>query len=232
VVAIVESMSLPIQDPTEEINRYLDSLGDPEEPPSDDMSADDESSSCEGSEEEEPDFPEELAETTPFSEIIPPMLEPREPVQRLQTNISDELFSCDDYQTEDEVTPGESLQPIEAEDPRQFNEPEYMKEPKLPVSRVKRLFRDSVRDAQISMTESASTFLTDVCTEFVQLIALAGLDRSETPKSYVDANGVLQALRDLGFDDIADEIPDLSVLSEDGLPIHEQVRPRRVNGPE
>jgi hypothetical protein len=100
---------------------------------------------------------------------------------------------------------------------------------KLSMGRVKRLFRDFSGDSHVSMSVSASNLLTDVCTEFVHLVALAGLDRSEKSKKYVDSNGVLKALQDLGFGDIVDELPDLSGYTEDFLAMDETLRSASVN---
>ena len=38
-------------------------------------------------------------------------------------------------------------------------------------------------------------------------MALAGLDRSAHSSRYVDSTGIINALKDLGFEDIADELP-------------------------
>jgi hypothetical protein len=91
-------------------------------------------------------------------------------------------------------------------------------ERKLPPSRVKQLFRESFGHTQMRMSNSASELLVDVSTEFIQLIALAALDRSERPKQYIDSTGIVQALMDLGFEDIAAALPDLSAFTEDLQP--------------
>jgi hypothetical protein len=85
----------------------------------------------------------------------------------------------------------------------------------LPAVRVKKIFRESLGHEAMHMSGSASELLADVTTEFVQLIALAALDRSEHPKQYMDSNGIVQALIDMGFPDIAEELPDFSTLTED-----------------
>jgi histone H3/H4 len=93
------------------------------------------------------------------------------------------------------------------------------KERKLPSQRVKKILRAAMGDGNtIGISGSASELVTDVCTEFVQLIALAALDRSDRPKQYVDSSGVVRALIDLGFPEIADALPDQSRYTEDMQP--------------
>jgi histone H3/H4 len=86
---------------------------------------------------------------------------------------------------------------------------------RLPSARVKKLFRDSFANQPMRISGAATDVLVDVATEFLALISLAALDRSERPKQYVDSKGVIQALIDMGFADLAEELPDLSSFTED-----------------
>jgi hypothetical protein len=89
-------------------------------------------------------------------------------------------------------------------------------EAKLNAKRVRRLFReDAGLDKSVRISGSATEMLANLCTEFVEVMSLAALDRSERPKQYVDSVGLLNALRDLGFPEIADELPDWSEYTED-----------------
>ena len=87
---------------------------------------------------------------------------------------------------------------------------------KLSEKRVKKLFREFADiDQTVKISSSASSLITDVTTEFLHLVALAALDRSERPNQFIDSIGVVQALRDLGFPDIAEELPNLDEYTED-----------------
>jgi histone H3/H4 len=93
------------------------------------------------------------------------------------------------------------------------------KERKLPSQRVKRILRTEMGEGNMmGIGGSASELVTDVGTEFVQMIALAALDRSDHPKRYVNSSGIVRALIDLGFPEIAEALPDLSVYTEDMQP--------------
>lgn len=92
-------------------------------------------------------------------------------------------------------------------------------EAKLGEKRVKKLFREAVDASEsLKISSSASTLLTDITTEFLHLISLASLDRSERCSRYIDSLGVIQALEDLGFPEIVEELPDLSTFTEDLQP--------------
>ena len=92
-------------------------------------------------------------------------------------------------------------------------------EAKLGEKRVKKLFREAVDASEsLKISSSASTLLTDITTEFLHLISLASLDRSERRSRYIDSLGVIQALEDLGFPEIVEELPDLSSFTEDLQP--------------
>ena len=89
-------------------------------------------------------------------------------------------------------------------------------EVKLGDKRVKKLFRDAMHaDKTLKISSSANALLTDVTTEFLHVIALAALDRSERPNQYVDSLGIIKALNDLGFPEIAEKLPDLTQFTED-----------------
>lgn len=89
-------------------------------------------------------------------------------------------------------------------------------EVKLNDKRVKKLFREYAKiDQTVKISSSASSLITDVTTEFLHVLALAALDRSERPNQYIDSAGVVQALIDFGFPDIAAELPNLEEFTED-----------------
>jgi hypothetical protein len=90
---------------------------------------------------------------------------------------------------------------------------------KLPPKRVKKLFHQYAEGSNVVLGGSASELLADVCSEFVHIVALAGLDRSDKSHRYVDSTGILKALQDIGFPDIVEELPDLSGFSEDFVPL-------------
>lgn len=90
-------------------------------------------------------------------------------------------------------------------------------EVRLNPTKVKRIIKETCDDPNVRISGSGLQFLTDVATEFISIISLAALDKSSRPKQYIDSAGVLKALRDLGFGDIADELPDLSSFTEDML---------------
>ena len=91
-----------------------------------------------------------------------------------------------------------------------------LEEVKLSEKRVKKLFREAIdASSTLKISSSASTLLTDVTTEFLHLMALASLDRSERPTRYIDSVGVMKALVDMGFPEIAEALPDLSQFTED-----------------
>ncbi|KAH0790631.1 hypothetical protein GPJ56_005486 [Histomonas meleagridis] len=83
------------------------------------------------------------------------------------------------------------------------------------AKRVKRLAKKALGDQPVKISSSGCEILTSVVTEFVELMSLAGLDFSEHPKQYVDSGGVIKALNELGFSDIAEQLPDLSMYTED-----------------
>jgi hypothetical protein len=85
----------------------------------------------------------------------------------------------------------------------------------LPSQRVKKIFRESFDESSEFLTGSASRLLTEVASEFLHVIALASLDRSERRHQYIDSSGVGQALVDMGFEDIAASLPDLAGFTED-----------------
>ena len=86
----------------------------------------------------------------------------------------------------------------------------------LGEKRVKKLFRDAINaDKTLKISSSATTLLTEVTTEFLHLIALAALDRSERPNQYADSVGIIAALKDMGFPEIAAQLPVLSEYTED-----------------
>ena len=91
-----------------------------------------------------------------------------------------------------------------------------MEEEKLNHKRVKTLFRQfGDIDKTMKISKSASSLITDVTTEFFHMIALAALDRSERPHQYMDSIGLVKALVDLGFPDIAAELTNLDEYTED-----------------
>lgn len=91
-----------------------------------------------------------------------------------------------------------------------------MEEVKLNDKRVKKLFREFAGiDQTVKISSAASSLITDVTTEFLHMIALAALDRSERPNQYIDSIGVMKALIDLEFPDIAAELPNLDEYTED-----------------
>lgn len=88
----------------------------------------------------------------------------------------------------------------------------------LNSTKVKRIIKESCNAPNMRLSGSGLQFMSEVATEFIEIISLAALDRSDRPKQYVDSVGILKALRDLGFSDIADEIPDLDGYTEDMIP--------------
>lgn len=88
-------------------------------------------------------------------------------------------------------------------------------EKKISMKRVKSIVKEEIKDDGVRLVPGSSEFLAEMTNEFIQLISLAAIDKSERSKSYVDSVGVLAALRDLGFEDIIDKLPDLSQYTED-----------------
>ena len=87
----------------------------------------------------------------------------------------------------------------------------------LNATRVKRIIKESLNSPNVKISGSGFKFMTEVATEFVEFLALAAIDESERPKQYVDSEGVLKALKKLGFNEIADEIPNFDEYTEDML---------------
>ena len=98
----------------------------------------------------------------------------------------------------------------------QFLEKE--EEIKLNSTKVKRIIKESCDTPNIRFNGSGLQFMSEVATEFIEFLSLSAVDRSERPKQYIDSVGIMKALRDLGFNDIADEIPDLNGYTEDMIP--------------
>lgn len=92
---------------------------------------------------------------------------------------------------------------------------------KINGKRIKRLLKDSMKE-DIRLSASGLEFLRDVTTEFVQLISIAGLSKSTRSKQYLDSKGVINALNDLGFPEIAQSLPTFDSFSEDMHQIAEE----------
>lgn len=88
-------------------------------------------------------------------------------------------------------------------------------EKSLNPKQVKRYIKKVINDPTVKISSTGCEILTSIATEFIELISLAGLDFSNRPKQYVDSNGIIKALKELGFDDIAEMLPDLSEFTED-----------------
>ncbi|EAY06847.1 hypothetical protein TVAG_340250 [Trichomonas vaginalis G3] len=86
---------------------------------------------------------------------------------------------------------------------------------RLNPQRVKSVAKAGIGDTDVRLCQGSIEFLTEMTTEFIELMALAAIDNSERPKQYIDSTGVVKALRKLGFDSIVDELPDLSEYAED-----------------
>lgn len=88
----------------------------------------------------------------------------------------------------------------------------------LNSTKVKRIIKESCDSPNMRLSGSGLQYMSEIATEFIDFISLAALDRSERPKQYVDSVGIMKALKDLGFKDIAAEIPDLDGYTEDMNP--------------
>lgn len=78
---------------------------------------------------------------------------------------------------------------------------------------VKKMARDYLNIPNLKVSQVATELLSQATTEFIQLISLSALDESKQ-QQYVDSDGVIKALKKLGFDDVAAELPSLH-FSED-----------------
>ena len=88
-------------------------------------------------------------------------------------------------------------------------------EKRLNPERIKTLTKNITKEHGTRLGSGSVEFLSDVITNFIELLSLASIDRSVRSKHYIDSEGVLQALKDLGFEDIITELPDFSDYSED-----------------
>ena len=88
-------------------------------------------------------------------------------------------------------------------------------EKRLNPERIKTLTKNITKDNGVRLGAGSIEFLTDLITNYIEMMSLASLDRAVRSKHYIDSDGVIQALKDLGFGDIISELPDLSEYSED-----------------
>lgn len=86
----------------------------------------------------------------------------------------------------------------------------------LKTNRIKNVAKKNIDPSlDITFLGQSTDFLRDFVEEFIQLISLAAIDRSEKSKAYIDSGGLVNALIDLGFEDLLRDIPDLSDVTED-----------------
>ena len=85
----------------------------------------------------------------------------------------------------------------------------------LSVRRVKSLAKVILENDKSRFSNGSIEFLTDIITDFVKMISLAGDDLSQKSNKYIDSEGVIKALEELDFEDIVNELPELSDFSED-----------------
>lgn len=88
----------------------------------------------------------------------------------------------------------------------------------LNSTKVKRIIKESCDSPNVRLSGSGLQFMSEIATEFIDFLSLAALERSERPKQYIDSVGIMKALKDLGFNAIASEIPDLDGYTEDMIP--------------
>lgn len=88
----------------------------------------------------------------------------------------------------------------------------------LNSTKVKRIIKESCDSPNVRLSGSGLQFMSEIATEFIDFLSLAALERSERPKQYIDSVGIMKALKDLGFNAIAAEIPDLDGYTEDMIP--------------
>ena len=88
-------------------------------------------------------------------------------------------------------------------------------ERRLNSERIKNIAKNAIKGSGAKLCTSSTEFLNDLVTDFIEMMSLASLDRSVRSNHYIDSNGIIAALNDLGFADIAAELPDLSDFTED-----------------
>lgn len=81
--------------------------------------------------------------------------------------------------------------------------------------RVKTVAKSAIKDTDVRFCQGSMEFLNQLTNEFIEMMALASLDKSERSKQYIDSEGVISALKFLGFDSVADQLPDFSEFAED-----------------
>ena len=96
-----------------------------------------------------------------------------------------------------------------------MEETEVTEEKRFNPERIKTLTKHILKEDGIRFGSGSVEFLTDIITTFIEMMSLASIDRSVRSTHYIDSDGVIQALKDLGFEDIVAELPDLSEYSDD-----------------
>lgn len=92
----------------------------------------------------------------------------------------------------------------------------YLRDEKfIKPGKIKKMIKSMDEFQGARFSSSGLELMSDIVTEFIEIIALCALDNSKRPKQFVDSTGIKIALREFGFEDIADKLPDLSQFTED-----------------